>query len=403
MENYIIANASDTGKVRNVNEDSMTTFDSPNGRIVVVCDGMGGQNAGDVASQLAVKVIEDILKDNTFASPAEAISSSMVAANQAILRRAASDSSLEGMGSTCVMLLIKDGKVYYGSVGDSRIYYAAEGMIRQLTKDQSYVQTLVDAGELSPEDAEHHRDKNQITNALGLEGMTPPIIGKLPITPEPGGIFLLCSDGLSGMVSNNMILNTLSSADASLQEKADALVDMANEAGGVDNITVQLVEFPADGQDAAAGLSNVKEAGKAVRRKTNSMTYSLMGVVLLVVAALCLAWWFFLRPQPEPQSQPKQTISTQPKKTKTDTTPTVKKEEVIVIEQETPSQEAKSDKAQKAKERRILKKQAEEKAKREAEEKAKKEAEEKAKKEAEEKAKQEALKIKYGNLQNEKQ
>ncbi len=166
MEEYIIANYTDTGKVRSVNEDSMTTFDSPNGRVVVVCDGMGGQNAGDVASQLAVTVIQDILTDNTFSSPEEAITKSIIAANQAILVRSSQDEALTGMGSTCVMIIIVDNKVYYGSVGDSRIYYVANGMIRQITKDQSYVQTLVDAGELTQEGAEAHKGKNQITNAL---------------------------------------------------------------------------------------------------------------------------------------------------------------------------------------------------------------------------------------------
>ena len=143
MENYVLANCTDPGKVRDINEDSMVTFDSPNGRVVAVCDGMGGQNAGDVASQLAVTVIQDILTDNTFASPEEAITRSIVAANQAILRRTAQDMNLSGMGATCVMIIIKEGKVYYGSVGDSRIYYIAGGMIRQITKDQSYVQTQV--------------------------------------------------------------------------------------------------------------------------------------------------------------------------------------------------------------------------------------------------------------------
>ena len=120
MENYIIANCTDTGRARSLNEDSMVTFDSPNGRVLVVCDGLGGQNAGEAASQLAVKVIQDILTDNTFNTPEEAIKSSINAANQAILHRAAEDPNGSGMGSTCVMIIIRDGKVYYGSVGDSR-------------------------------------------------------------------------------------------------------------------------------------------------------------------------------------------------------------------------------------------------------------------------------------------
>lgn len=243
MENYIIANCTDVGRVRQVNEDSMTTFDSPNGRVIVVCDGMGGQNAGDVASQLAVKVIEDILIDNAFNSPAEAITQSIVAANNAILRQAAQNPDLGGMGATCVMLIIKDGKVHYGWVGDSRIYYVAGNNIMQLSKDQSYVQQLVDAGEISEEEAEHHQDKNQITNALGVDGMTPPEIGESPITPAVGSVFLLCSDGLSGMVNNQNILATIANKKLSLKQRADQLVQQALEAGGLDNVTVQLVEF----------------------------------------------------------------------------------------------------------------------------------------------------------------
>ena len=296
MENYIIANCTDTGKVRSVNEDSMTTFESPNGRVIAVCDGMGGQNAGDVASQLAVAVIEDILTDNTFASPEEAITRSIVAANQAILHRAMQNPALTGMGSTCVMLIIKDGKVYYGSVGDSRIYYVADRMIKQITKDQSYVQTLVDAGQISQEAAEHHKDKNQITNALGVEGMTPPVICQLPITPEPGSMFVLCSDGLSGMINNNAILETVSRHDISLSERASLLVQQANNAGGLDNITVQLVEFPnvAGAIPSSAGMqpNPYAQVNNNTTKKSHALLYSLIGVVLLAVVGG--ATYFFM-------------------------------------------------------------------------------------------------------------
>ena len=296
MENYIIANCTDTGKVRSVNEDSMTTFESPNGRVIAVCDGMGGQNAGDVASQLAVAVIEDILTDNTFASPEEAITRSIVAANQAILHRAMQNPALTGMGSTCVMLIIKDGKVYYGSVGDSRIYYVADRMIKQITKDQSYVQTLVDAGQISQEAAEHHKDKNQITNALGVEGMTPPVICQLPITPEPGSMFVLCSDGLSGMINNNAILETVSRHDISLSERASLLVQQANNAGGLDNITVQLVEFPnvAGAIPSSAGMqpNPYAQVNNNTTKKSHALLYSLIGVILLAVVGG--ATYFFM-------------------------------------------------------------------------------------------------------------
>lgn len=310
MENYIIANCTDTGKTRRVNEDSLVTFDSPNGRVVAVCDGMGGQNAGDVASQLAVAVIQDILSDNTFATPEEAITSSVIAANQAILRKASMNEDMLGMGATCVMLIVKDGKVYYGSIGDSRIYYIANGMIRQITKDQSYVQTLVDAGQITLAEAEHHQDKNQITNALGVEGMTPPVIGQMPITPEPNSTFLLCSDGLSGMINNNTILNTVSRYDLSLNERARMLVEQANEAGGLDNITVQLVEFPAEDMAMSPmGSPSVSSAIAQPKKKSHAVLYSLITALLVIVVAGGAYWYFHEEEKP----QTKATVTTKVK------------------------------------------------------------------------------------------
>ncbi len=309
MENYIIANCTDTGRTRRVNEDSMVTFDSPNGRVVAVCDGMGGQNAGDVASQLAVAVIQDILSDNTFATPEEAITSSVIAANQAILRKASMNEDMQGMGATCVMLIVKDGKVYYGSIGDSRIYYIANGMIRQITKDQSYVQTLVDAGQITLAEAEHHQDKNQITNALGVEGMTPPVIGQMPIIPEPNSTFLLCSDGLSGMINNNTILNTVSRYDLTLNERAQMLVEQANEAGGLDNITVQLVEFPAEDMAMSPmGSPSVSSAIAQPKKKSHVLLYSLIAALLIIAVAGGAYWYFHEEEKPQPKASVTTTV-----------------------------------------------------------------------------------------------
>lgn len=331
MENYIIANCTDTGRTRRVNEDSMATFDSPNGRVVAVCDGMGGQNAGDVASQLAVAVIQDILSDNTFATPEEAITSSVIAANQAILRKASMNEDMQGMGATCVMLIVKDGKVYYGSIGDSRIYYIANGMIRQITKDQSYVQTLVDAGQITLAEAEHHQDKNQITNALGVEGMTPPVIGQMPIIPEPNSTFLLCSDGLSGMINNNTILNTVSRHDLSLNERARMLVEQANEAGGLDNITVQLVEFPAEDMAMSPmGSPSVSSAIAQPKKKSHAVLYSLIAA-LLVIAVAGGAYWYF---HEEEKPQPKATVTTKVKQKAKAKKEEPKSEPEVVVKQE---------------------------------------------------------------------
>lgn len=331
MENYIIANCTDTGRTRRVNEDSMATFDSPNGRVVAVCDGMGGQNAGDVASQLAVAVIQDILSDNTFATPEEAITSSVLAANQAILRKASMNEDMQGMGATCVMLIVKDDKVYYGSIGDSRIYYIANGMIRQITKDQSYVQTLVDAGQITLAEAEHHQDKNQITNALGVEGMTPPVIGQMPIIPEPNSTFLLCSDGLSGMINNNTILNTVSRHDLSLNERARMLVEQANEAGGLDNITVQLVEFLAEDMAMSPmGSPSVSSAIAQPKKKSHAVLYSLIAA-LLVIAVAGGAYWYF---HEDEKPQPKATVTTKVKQKAKAKKEEPKSEPEVVVKQE---------------------------------------------------------------------
>ena len=150
----LVGSCTDVGRVRKANEDSMDWFDCATGRVVVVCDGMGGHVGGQVASQTAIKAIRDFLTVNTFDSPDEAITNAIITANQAILQEAQKRPELAGMGSTCVMLVIKNGVVYYGHVGDSRIYFVANHRIVQLTKDQSYVQTLVDAGVISQSEAE---------------------------------------------------------------------------------------------------------------------------------------------------------------------------------------------------------------------------------------------------------
>lgn len=290
-QNYIIANRTDTGATREVNEDSMVTFDSPNGRVIAVCDGMGGQAAGDVASRLACDIIRDILESNTFTTPTEAITRAVLAANQGILHRTASSPELTGMGSTCVIVIIKDGTVYYGWVGDSRIYYFSNGVLRQVSRDQSYVQQLVDAGQLSAAEAEHHPQKNEITNALGLETMTPPELCTAPLTPEPGSIMMLCSDGLSGMVSDAQMQQILGDSSLTLQEKTDALVNAANAAGGLDNITVQLVEFGTAAAAVGSTMAPARAAAQAVQKKSNRMM-TLIGIILVILVIAGAIGWY---------------------------------------------------------------------------------------------------------------
>ncbi|GHU17017.1 hypothetical protein FACS1894163_07410 [Spirochaetia bacterium] len=275
---------SDTGRVRKANEDSMDVFDTANMKVFVVCDGMGGHVGGQVASQTAIAAIKEFMLNRVFTDPREAIHNSIIAANDAILKRVQTQPELNGMGSTCVMLIVtSDGKVYYGHIGDSRIYIVANHQIRQLTKDHSFVQTLVDAGEISKEQAEHHPRKNEITNALGIPDMQPPTLCNEPIEPEAGNCFVLCSDGLSGMVDDRHVERVVSKHDINIQQRAQKLVQMANEAGGKDNITVQLVEF---------AVSSKK--GETQNKEVNIKLLLAVGLAGIAFLAVLLIAYFIL-------------------------------------------------------------------------------------------------------------
>lgn len=284
-DSFIIANRTDVGKRREVNEDSMVTFDSPNGRVIAVCDGMGGQAAGDVASRLACNIITDILTNNTFSSPTEAITRACMAANQGVVHRASQNPDLEGMGATCVMVIIKDGLVYYGWIGDSRIYYFNNGSLSQLSHDQSYVQQLVDTGQITQAEAESHPQKNEILNALGLPNMAPPELCTAPLSPAPGSVIMLCSDGLSGMVDDQTMASIIADPELSLQRKADKLVDRANANGGADNITVQLVQFGKPG-----AMAGGKPADKSAKKPNFLLWGSIAAAAIIAIVVLCIVF-----------------------------------------------------------------------------------------------------------------
>ncbi|GHT91383.1 hypothetical protein FACS1894140_1900 [Spirochaetia bacterium] len=301
FEFCLIGKHSDTGRVRKANEDSMDVFDAANMKVFVVCDGMGGHVGGQVASQTAIAAIKQFMLNHVFTDPREAINNAIIAANDAIIQKTQAQPELNGMGSTCVMLIVtSDGKVYYGHIGDSRIYIVANHQIRQLTKDHSYVQTLVDAGEISKDQAESHPRKNEITNALGLPDMQPPTLCNEPIEPEAGNCFVLCSDGLSGMVDDQHIERLVSKHDINIQQRANKLVQMANEAGGKDNITVELVEFA-----VSSGH------GKTQKKGVNKKLFLAIGVA--VIAILAIGFIVYLKPfgkQNTPANEPTQALQT---------------------------------------------------------------------------------------------
>jgi len=294
-ENYsqycFVVGATDVGKKRAANEDYLGKADTPNGRVVVVCDGMGGHVGGATASHIAVETILNFLRENFRNDPREAIGEAIDAANQAILNHARTHPELTGMGSTCVLLIVRNGKVYIGHVGDSRIYLVRSKTIRQLTVDHSFVQELVDAGAITKDEAEHHPRKNEITNALGIPNMKPATVREEPISPEAGDVFLLCSDGLSNMVDDKHIAHIASNFEMTTQQRANTLVQRANDNGGLDNITCALVEFSAK----PGILGNVPFWKKRP---------FIIGAVAATVLILGIAAWTLLKhhttPDPEP-------------------------------------------------------------------------------------------------------
>ena len=200
----------DIGIVRKAQEDSHDmALKTPNGDVFVVCDGMGGHVGGAKASSIAVESIINNLKEKKYDNPIDALNDSLQFANMQILGFANDHPEYKGMGTTaCVLLLQSDG-VYYAHVGDSRIYLylGKEKKLHRITKDHSYVQSLVDKGLMSEDQAEKDPNKNRILKALGVTSNLEPTFNKAK--PKNGDIFLICSDGLSGMIPDSTIEKVL--------------------------------------------------------------------------------------------------------------------------------------------------------------------------------------------------
>lgn len=241
-----VFSSTDVGKIRSINQDYIFVSEDPVGNLpnlFVVADGMGGHNAGDFASHYGVSVmVEAIKKDQNF-NPIKIIRSGILAANKEILKTAVEDSNMAGMGTTMVVASIVGEYLYVANVGDSRLYIIDNG-IKQVTQDHSLIAEMVRLGELNPDDAKNHPDKNIITRAVGTEENVE--IDFFDLKLEKGQWFLMCSDGLSNMVSNEEIQDIISEADMDeTKDPSSMLVGLANQNGGKDNIAVITVQpFP---------------------------------------------------------------------------------------------------------------------------------------------------------------
>jgi serine/threonine protein phosphatase PrpC len=243
--NYIFSAKTDVGLVRKVNEDNLGQVKTPNGHLFVVCDGMGGHKGGAKASTMAVDCIKEYISNNKANSYQTLIEEAIAFANFQIHATAATSPELNKMGTTCVVLLVaNDRKIYYGHVGDSRIYRYNNGILSRITKDHSFVQYLVDTGEITEEEMETHPNRNQILKALGIDESVKPSICESPIVAQSDDLFLLCSDGLTGMVTDEVIKSKLTEiTQHGLDGVNKQLIDLANNNGGKDNITSLIVKF----------------------------------------------------------------------------------------------------------------------------------------------------------------
>jgi protein phosphatase len=251
-----VALLSHPGMVRPHNEDSVFA-DSASG-LVVLADGMGGYNAGEVASGIAVSVVSDGLLtelssgrelskvdiQSGLTHAALLLQQQIAAANKGIYEAAQSRPECAGMGTTIVAAVFHGNRVSIGHIGDSRCYRLRGEKFEQLTHDHSLLQEQIDAGQLTAEQAKYSLNKNLVTRALGIEAIVPPDITEYRL--EADDIYLLCSDGLTDMVEADVVRNVVNRQRGDLTQAATDLVDLANENGGRDNISVILVHVPAD-------------------------------------------------------------------------------------------------------------------------------------------------------------
>jgi serine/threonine protein phosphatase PrpC len=272
-----VGSATDIGRVRERNEDSMLV-DPP---LYVVADGMGGHRGGQVASQVALEAMEE-LETGDGGSLAEHVRR----ANRAVWDRSVEDERLSGMGTTLTAARIDGGSALIAHVGDSRAYLLRDGSLRQLTTDHTLVARMVKSGEITEAEAEVHPHKNVLTRALGTDEQVE--VDEDSIALVDGDRLLLCSDGLTGMVTEDQIQAILETSEQP-QQAADRLVKAANRAGGIDNITVVVLDAIAeDGDPVGGGRRVAPPSGRTIGRWGLRAGLTLLA---LIVALFGARWW----------------------------------------------------------------------------------------------------------------
>ncbi len=234
---------SDIGRKRSMNQDSFSVFEDEESKLnlYILADGMGGYKGGEIASRVAVTAIEKYIKEKFNSNMKKhqilkIIEDAIEFANNAIYEESEVDEELQDMGTTVEVCLILDNKVYIGHIGDSRIYRIRGNTIERITTDHSYVEKLVRDGEITREEAYTHPKKNLLIKALGTEKKAEPDLLNIDIKQDD--ILLICSDGLTNMIRENQILKIIKENEELAENN---LIEKANEAGGLDNITVIII------------------------------------------------------------------------------------------------------------------------------------------------------------------
>jgi protein phosphatase len=249
--------------VRSHNEDSIAA-DAEIG-LAVLADGMGGYNAGEVASGIAVELIRSEMKKALLKKKPEEmnghdaerlIEAHATRANSAIFQASQSQPQYSGMGTTLVVALWHDNQISVGHIGDSRLYRLRGGALEQITRDHSLLQEQIDSGMITKEQARHSQNKNLVTRAVGIDPEVETEVHTYSV--QPGDVYLLCSDGLSDMVTDEDVQLTLSTLAANLPLAAEQLVQQANDNGGRDNVSVILVRIARDYPARTGLLDKVK-------------------------------------------------------------------------------------------------------------------------------------------------
>lgn len=233
-------NISRTGLLRDINEDAVSVYETENGLLVILCDGLGGNRGGEVASTLSVDTVFDQFKISRQSDFLDRLKEAVVAANNLLIDKSMAHIDLKGMATTIEVLFINYDHAYWAHVGDSRIYYLKSGKMKQVTKDHSLVQKLVDEGFLTLKEAENHPNKNIIMRAIGDSSELEIDLSKMKLNPSEKSMFFVCSDGVTAVLKDYEIENILNIY--SPEEASERLIKVIEERGAPDNYTFVIVE-----------------------------------------------------------------------------------------------------------------------------------------------------------------